>query len=74
MRKKPTLTEDILRNILRNRRFLNMKWRRQFPIHTYIADFYCHEYKTIIEVDGSIHETKEQKILDQKRNLTLLQL
>ena len=28
------------------------KFRRQHPIAVYIADFYCHKVKLIIEVDG----------------------
>lgn len=36
-------------------RFLNTKFRRQHPLGQYIADFYCHKHKLVIEVDGSIH-------------------
>ena len=32
-----------------------MKFRRQFPIEPYIADFVCLELKLIIELDGSQH-------------------
>src|SRR5215212_9061756 len=32
------------------------KFTRQHPLLNYIADFYCHKCKLIIEVDGSIHE------------------
>lgn len=74
MRKRPTKTEDILRNILRNRQFLDMKRRRQFPINKYVADFYCHEYKTIIEVDWNIHNTEAQERIDEERNKTLQNL
>jgi imidazole glycerol-phosphate synthase subunit HisF len=31
------------------------KFRRQHPIWMYIADFYCHQRKLVIELDGSIH-------------------
>ncbi len=31
------------------------KFRRQHPIYRYILDFYCHEKKIAIEVDGRIH-------------------
>ena len=34
---------------------LGSKFRRQHPLGIYIADFYCHKYKLVIEVDGSIH-------------------
>lgn len=34
----------------------NTKFRRQHPLGNYIADFYCHKYKLVIEVDGSVHQ------------------
>ncbi|MCX6825277.1 MAG: membrane protein insertion efficiency factor YidD [candidate division SR1 bacterium] len=71
MRKNPTIAEDIIRDILRNRKVLGMKRRRQFPINKYIADFYNEEYKIILEIDGGIHDTEEQKIIDKERNQTL---
>src|SRR6187402_2874492 len=37
----------------------NSKFRRQHPLGSYIADFYCHQHKLIIEVDGSIHQLPE---------------
>lgn len=51
-----------------------MKRRRQFPINRYIADFYCNESKTIIEIDGWIHNTKAQKEIDNERDQTLKHL
>ena len=44
-----------------------LKFRRQHPIGIYIADFYCHKIKLIIEVDGSIHENKDVKDYDERR-------
>jgi len=38
---------------------LGVRFKRQHPIWLYIADFYCHELKLVIEVDGSIHNVKE---------------
>ncbi len=71
MRKHQTVAEEIMREVLRNRRFLWMKRRRQFPINKYIADFYCHEEKVIIEIDGGIHNTEAQKIIDSQKTQTL---
>ncbi len=51
-----------------------MKRRRQFPINKYIADFYCHENKLIIEIDWWIHNTNEQKEIDNERTKTLEKL
>lgn len=32
------------------------KFRRQHPIAGFIADFYCHRLKLIVEIDGSVHD------------------
>ena len=46
---------------------LGFRFRRQHPIKLYIADFYCHSLKLIIEVDGEIHDLKEVKQNDNER-------
>lgn len=43
------------------------RFRRQHPIGTYIADFYCHKIKLIIEADGKIHDKEENKKYDKQR-------
>ena len=51
-----TLTESeiLLWNHIKGKQ-LGFRFRRQHPIAYYIADFYCHEAKLVIELDGSIH-------------------
>ena len=61
LRKNQTNAEQILWQQLRNRRFLNYKFRRQFPIEPYIADFVCLGIKLIIELDGSQHNEQVDK-------------
>ena len=41
--------------------------RRQHPIGLYVADFYCHKVKLIVEVDGSIHNQDDIKETDRIR-------
>jgi len=48
-----------------------LKFRRQHPIGLYIADFYCHKVKLIIEIDGSIHNEKLIKEQDEIRQKDL---
>ncbi len=43
------------------------KFRRQHPLGIYIADFYCHKLKLVIELDGSIHDNEEVKQNDAIR-------
>ena len=53
---------------------LGVRIRRQHPIWKFIADFYCHELKLIIEIDGGIHLSQENKEYDNSRDITLNEL
>lgn len=48
-----------------------LKFRRQHPIWNYVADFYCHGIKLVIELDGGIHEVEEVKRYDSERESQL---
>lgn len=74
LRTNQTKAEIILWNHLRARRFDNLKFRRQHPILHFIADFYCHELRLIVEIDGEYHEKTEQQKLDNSRTQELEQL
>ena len=67
LRKNQTETEKIVWDKLRNRRFLNLKFRRQYGIGNYIADFYCSSLKLVIELDGGQHFTEEGLEYDKIR-------
>jgi very-short-patch-repair endonuclease len=71
LRQNMTEAEKILWNELKNRKFMGLKFRRQHPIHRYIGDFYCHEKKLIIEVDGGIHDQEEINEHDLNRTAEL---
>lgn len=47
------------------------KFRRQHPINIFIVDFYCHEYKLVIEIDGEIHFESKVKEYDIRRTKEL---
>lgn len=68
LRQNMTEFEIKLWKSLRDRRFCNVKFRRQVPISKYIADFVCFEKRLIIELDGSGHQDKNQAIYDNKRD------
>ena len=61
MRRNPTEAEKILWERLKKFRSTGFIFRRQHPIDFYVADFYCHKFKLIIEVDGEIHDIKETR-------------
>ena len=64
LRKNQTKAESIFWNIVRNRKFQNLKFLRQHPIFHditgkesfFIADFFCFEKNLVIELDGPIHK------------------
>ena len=66
LRKNMTGAEKLLWNHLKEG-INGLKFRRQHPIGIYIADFYCHKLKFIIELDGSIHNLIEIKEKDGQR-------
>lgn len=45
-----------------------MKFRRQHSIGGYILDFLCKEKKLIVEIDGGIHKTRENREYDYIRD------
>jgi very-short-patch-repair endonuclease len=47
---------------------LGLKFRRQFPVESYIADFCCYERRLIIELDGNVHRDAEQAAHDRNRD------
>lgn len=69
LRSDQTPAEIKLWYILRNRYLNGYKFRRQHPIGKFIVDFYCVQFKLIIEVDGDSHADKED--YDRKRTLWL---
>ena len=56
LRKEQTSEEKKVWKVLRGRRFCNLKFRRQHDIEGFIVDFYCHELRLAIEIDGKVHE------------------
>ena len=72
LRRRSTPAEIILWERLKNHQLDELKFRRQHPIGIYIADFYCHALKLVIEVDGDYHLSKEQQKKDQERTKYLI--
>ena len=68
LRKKMTPSEKLLWERLRRKNIRGVKFRRQHPIEFYVADFYCHEARLVIEVDGLCHDRPDQKEHDENRS------
>ncbi len=78
LRKKQTPAEQLFWEKVRNRRLFNKKVNRQFIIEHvnimgnkqfFIVDFYCHEKRLIIELDGKIHDYQVQSDLEREEIL-----
>ncbi len=68
LRKHQTESEKSLWKILKNKQLLGLRFKRQHPIEKFIADFYCHSLKLVIEVDGKIHFNQEKIEVDRERS------
>lgn len=70
LRKIGTLAERLLWNALTGmRQETKLKFRRQHPLHPYIADFACIKAKLIVELDGISHDARP--VYDKERDAVL---
>ena len=67
LRNNMTEAEEAIWKELKNRQFFKARFRRQHPIDIFIADFYCHKHKLVVEIDGEIHNQKEIQEYDDGR-------
>lgn len=70
LRISSTEAEKVLWQEIRSKK-LGVKFRRQHVIENFIVDFYCHEFKLAIEVDGDYHLEAEQQEYDENRSYNL---
>ncbi len=73
LRKEATDAESLLWNLLRGNQLSGKKFRCQHPLGNYILDFYCHDAKLAIELDGGQHAEHNQLKHDEKRSAWLEQ-
>jgi very-short-patch-repair endonuclease len=67
LRRNAPFPERLLWAKLRNRQLAGWKFRRQFPVGPYFADFACVEVKLIVELDGDTHGESAQQVRDAMR-------
>lgn len=68
LRNNMTEAEKILWEKLKDRKLFLSKFRRQHPIDIFIVDFYCHNAKLVVELDGEYHLNKDQIEYDSARS------
>lgn len=66
LRKQATPAEQKMWELLRKPPFKQFHFRRQHPLFSYIVDFFSHERRLVIEIDGGIHDHQLSK--DQSRD------
>ena len=71
LRNESTFSEILLWLKIKGKTF-GYEFHSQVPIYEFIVDFYCHELKLAIEIDGSSHDTKYEYDLRRQRRLEAL--
>ncbi len=72
LRRNMTLAEKkIWYQLLVNDGLNGLRFLRQKPIDQYIVDFYCHQLKLVIEIDGESHLAEDAKEYDEVRTKVL---
>ncbi len=71
LRQEMTPEERRVWTALRCNRCGGLRFRRQKVFGQYIADFYCPAIRLVVEIDGSIHDTPEQRERDYWRDIAL---
>ncbi|MFP4019804.1 MAG: endonuclease domain-containing protein [Bacteroidales bacterium] len=59
LRNNMTEAEKLLWKRL-SKKQLGVRFKAQHPIEQFIADFYCHSAKLVIELDGEIHNHQKE--------------
>ncbi len=72
LRKEQTDAERLMWALLRDRRLAGFKFRRQHPVEPYVLDFYCHEARLAIEIDGGQHNEPDARLHDEQRTAALV--
>ena len=68
LRRNATPQEVMLWGRLRGDRMPGTKWRRQYSVGPFIADFYLPEKRIVIELDGNQHYEDDAPDYDARRS------
>jgi len=72
LRQNQTPAEGLLWSILRTKQLCGLKFRRQHSIQPYFVDFACEGQMLIVELDGGVHDEKQEEDLERQRFLESL--
>jgi very-short-patch-repair endonuclease len=74
LRRNQTRHERLLWDRLKANQILGLRFKPQHPIDLFVVDFYCHQCKLVIEIDGESHLRKEEIFRDQIKTEILTNL
>lgn len=60
LRQRQTAAETMLWQSIRNKKLDGRKFRRQVPIGAVVVDFYCATERLVVEVDGPVHDNRQE--------------
>ena len=69
LRHDATFPERLLWSRLRNHQLAGLKFRRQYPVGPFVVDFFCHETRLAVEVDGVSHEGRAREDAERTAHL-----
>ena len=69
LRREMTPAEKLLWEDVRAKK-LGVRFRRQQVIQGFIVDFYCHKTALVVEVDGDIHDLRQEEDARREKVLT----
>lgn len=67
LRRRQTLAERTLWKAVRDKRLDGLKFRRQYGISHYFADFACESLMLVVELDGAVHDEDDNQLNDHVR-------
>ena len=67
LRREMSLPEVLLWQRLKDRPH-GLKFRKQHPATPFVFDFYCHELRLIVEIDGAAHDMGDRPERDVNRD------
>ncbi|WP_157470937.1 endonuclease domain-containing protein [Gracilimonas tropica] len=71
LRQNMTEAEEMLWERVRNKKLCGVRVKRQYGFGPYVVDFFVPKANLVIEVDGKIHLSKEQKVRDKNKDTFL---
>ena len=74
LRRDSTFPERRMWHHLRGSQLSNLKFRRQHAIGPFTVDFYCHEHRLVVELDGNSHIDRVGYDLERENYLRTQQL